>query len=252
MRLVRWLYNRFWLSPLENRVMAHLASKEFSGDTVTVDGKGFDVSQIAGYELDKEDFSRLFFLPNGSNARMVRQNATSPDGAPPGIYIVNQHPFIEHPHENSVGIYTLLRQRNGIFLGGVFVDHIFFDDKAAPDRLATVGIVLLALTAYRMGLHEITLLAGGGAPGMGNWGIPNMIGYLFWPKFGFDAPLEAGEMASYPNIAHCKTIQDVRKSDLNLWDRVCGNGRVMRFDLTTNSKSWKILLDYIQSHKEFQ
>jgi hypothetical protein len=40
-----------------------------------------------------------------------------------------------------------------------------------------------------------------------------MVGYFFWPKLGFDAPLEEGEADGFPHLAGCRTIQNVLAID---------------------------------------
>ncbi len=191
-------------------------------------------------------------LPNDSDGEIEVERSVTVDGAPPGVYIRNHHRFIEVGQFNRVGIYENVGRNNGVFLDGVFIDHVFFD-HAAPANLGTVGFFLLAVTAYRLNFAEITLLAGGGTPSHAlEWGIPGMVGFKVWPKFGFDAALEANETSAVPGLSNCRTVQDVRRKNLDWWENVGGNGRVMRFDLSPHSKSWRILLDYVGGKKEFK
>jgi hypothetical protein len=62
---------------------------------------------------------------------------------------------------------------------------------------------------------------------------------------GFDAPLEPEETDGRPDLAPCRTVQDVIAID-ELWWRENGWQRWMEFDLTADSRSWRKLLDYLR------
>lgn len=245
----RALYAFTSLRRLERHLDNHPVSKSLCGKGLTVNGiaLGPNLVQLTpDFCVDAETFARLFMLPNNSTVRIQTQQQMSGDGAPPGIYVISNHPWIQTRHENSVGFYSGLTAHNGLFVEGAFVDHIFMDKAKTPPEFGTVAFAHLALAAYQLGWDEITLLAGGGAPVHAHkWGIPNMVGYMVWPKFGFDAPIEPGETAGHPGLSNCRTVSDVRAADLHWWEKVGGNGRVMRFDLTPWSKSWKTLLYYV-------
>ncbi|QDD65575.1 hypothetical protein EJD96_16120 [Herbaspirillum seropedicae] len=243
-----WL---FWLSRARDKVMKHHVSSFFSGDGLTLNGTQVQPIDIVplrrNFTLDVQALSHLFLLLNDSSVVVVERTKTGVDGSPPGVYLESNHPFIEKGHVNCVGIYE--NDNHGLFVDGVYIDHVFFDKKAggAPDKLGTVGFFLLAYMAYETDLEEITLLAGGGAPKhAADWAIPNMVGYKVWPKFGFNAPLEPDEVKNAPHLSSCKTVWDVIRIDAAWWEDTDGNGRVMRFDLSPFSKSWRVLLSYIK------
>lgn len=72
------------------------------------------------------------------------------------------------------------------------------------------------------------------------------VGFVVWPKFGFDAPLSPAELNTSPTAAlrACETVQDVIAADIDWWTQ-CGRGRDMSFDLRANSRSWTILINYL-------
>lgn len=254
--VVRRLYYHLRLRSLESTLDRHPTAKTITGTNLSVNGQHLGQGLVElhkGLAVDAEGFGRLFLLPDGSQCVTSVQQMASQDSAPPGLYVQSNHGWIQAGHTNSVGLYSEVSSRTGVFIDGVFVDHIFMDKANAPSQFGAVGFGLLALTAYQIGFEEITLLAAGGAPRhAGKWSIPDMVGYKVWPKFGFDAPLEPHETDSVPQLATCRTVNDVRNLDLDWWENKEGNGRVMRFDLSPWSKSWKILLHYVTSKKEFQ
>lgn len=90
------------------------------------------------------------------------------------------------------------------------------------------------------GYRRISLIAGGG-----KGHDEHMIGYRFWPKLGFDAPLDEGETEGAPHLANCRTVQDVLAIDAAWWESD-GSQRWMEFDLAAESPGWQMLLDYLQ------
>jgi len=93
--------------------------------------------------------------------------------------------------------------------------------------------------AHLAGLSHISLIAAGGL-GFDE----HYIGYKVWPKLGFDAPLAPGEVADAPHLAHCSYVQEVLALDEAWWERQ-GSQRLMTFDLSAYSTSWKKLLPYV-------
>lgn len=87
------------------------------------------------------------------------------------------------------------------------VDHFFLRHQA-PEWLGTIAFALCAMIAHRLGFSRISLIAGGG-----RGHDPRMIGYFFWPKLRFYAPLEPDEADMNAAIAACRTVQDVMAID---------------------------------------
>lgn len=250
--LERW---RVDIDVLEDRVRGTAAGLNFAGqDIYWEDGTEFEGIALSaanlGWErdldLDVAQAAALFFLLNHSRVDL-RQVDAGDDGVPPGLYFYSMNRWIQQGHWNSVGIYTTA-DGHGVYLNS-FLDHIFFrDEPDVPDRLATAGFVLLAVAAYRLGFRKISLLAAGGAPRFwADWAIAGMVGYHVWPKFGFDAPVEADEVAGVPGLENCRTVQAVVGIDPVWWEEEGGNGRVMEFDLAPGSASWSVLINYVKN-----
>lgn len=81
-------------------------------------------------------------------------------------------------------------------------------------------------------------------PGLGY--SARYIGYRFWPKLGFDAPLHTGETAGQTRLTGCTTVQEVLAVDEDWWNRA-GSQRPMVFDLAPHSASWQKLVPYIST-----
>ena len=103
----------------------------------------------------------------------------------------------------------------------------------------------MAISAYRLGFDHIALYAAGNGPVDPN-DPDGFVGFSVWPKFGFDAQLNPAELSAAPSdpLRACQTVQDVIAVDPYWWN-MHGRGRDMRFDLTANSRSWTILLNYL-------
>lgn len=245
--LFKFLLNQVF----KRKLLEHPVSLNFKGEDLTIDGVACKPDELVkltkNVTVTVEGLSKLFMLPNKSTIWVESQFTATEDKAPPGIYCKSLHTWNLAPHENSVGLYELKSNSSGVFLSGVFIDHIFMDKSKTPSNYGAVAFSHLALKAYEEGLTEITLLAGGGAPQFAQqWGIPDMIGFIVWPKFGFDAPLEQAEIQKLPShLQGCTSVSCIVAKDPEWWAQIGGNGRVMKFDLTPWSKSWKTLLYYM-------
>lgn len=239
------------LADLRGRLGRHVLAPDFTGTDISVNGQGLpETIAIDGVEVEHKLFARLFLLPNHARCEVEIEKEKTVDEAPPGIYVKSRHAWLEH--YNRVGLYRLAADTEESGGKGVFIDHVFYDKLKAPEQVGTFSFAQLAVAAYELGYGEITLLAGGGAGANAEeWNPTDMVGYMVWPKFGFDAPLEAGETSGIRHLSKCKTVSDVRKADLDWWENKGGNGRVMRFDLRPDSESWRTLLNYIKGKKEF-
>lgn len=257
-RVLRQPYEALCASP---QVAAHL-SGTFRYDGVELEeGDSFD---LFGVTMSSREAAQLLMALNGARVHEQDQYDYGDDEAPPGTYFTTVHPGLVHEgHKNRVGIYDEQGAGEALFLDDVLeedaprddlgadeaeppravhVDHFYLRHQA-PEWLGTVAFALCAMTAHRMGYVRISLIAGGGCDH-----DPHMIGYFFWPKLGFDAPLEPGETDGHPDLAPCRTVQDVIAID-EAWWRENGWQRWMEFDLTADSRSWRKLLDYL-SEKE--
>lgn len=234
---------------LKTLTESHPVTDLFLGKNLQISGKALEEGSLIEVNeeltIDTEAFSKLFMVPNGSYISISEEDGWGYSSEPPGQYVKWVNEMNLPGHENSVGLYNLENSRTGIFLRGVYVDHLFIDKNKAPPKFGLVAFIHLAITAYQAQFSEITLLAGGGgAAYKDEWAIRDMVGYFVWPKFGFDAQLESFERSSLPeHLKNCQTVRDVTSIDPEWWKKN-GNGRAMRFDLRLESNSWQTLLHY--------
>ncbi len=65
-------------------------------------------------------------------------------------------------------------------------------------------------------------------------------GWLTWPKFGFDAPLNKLDLASLPRaLARARTLNDIMRLKAHDWWSKQGAERTMIFYLRTDSSMMK-------------
>lgn len=254
-------FERTLRPPYEALRGSALARQHLSG-VFRYDGQDLlsdDPFELFDVLLSSEEAAHLLMVFDGSRVHEQEQYNDGLDDAPPGTYFTTVNADVVHEgHKNRVGIYDE-EDGPGLFLedmlasegaeddgeeaqaGGiaVHVDH-FYLRRQAPDGLGTVAFALCAITAHCLGYRRISLIAGGG-----KGHDENMIGYRFWPKLGFDAPLDEGETEGAPHLANCRTVQDVLAIDAAWWERD-GSQRWMEFDLAAESPGWQMLLDYLQ------
>ncbi|KAA1004356.1 hypothetical protein FVF58_32640 [Paraburkholderia panacisoli] len=236
--------------------------------------QGKDLDEASTFQLDdvtltSRQAAQLLMVFDCSRVVEQEQHNIGLDDAPPGTYftVINRE-VIGEGHKNRIGIYLEEGDGTSLHFGdadqvplgeidppaaqpvegqadmarAVHVDH-FFLRRQAPDYLGTVTFALCAMIAHRLGFTRISLIAGGG-----HGHNPEMIGYFFWPKLGFDAPLEPEETAARLEFAACISVQELLAIDRQWWyDN--GTQRWMEFDLAAQSPAWTKLLDYL-SEKE--
>ncbi|CUI05374.1 hypothetical protein [Massilia antarctica] len=241
-------FERDNLKPAEALLMAQENARDyFQGELYQKDGKqrleGITIERPgdATLELDEAETGKLFMIPDGSTvwALTVREK----EDAPAGLEVMSNNPFMAEDENTSVIVYrddvgTSLR------VDALYIRRLVLAADA-PERLATVSFGLMAITAYRLGFHHIELLAAGNGP-IDPDDPDGFVGFAVWPKFGFDAVLHPVEMSTAPieELRRCQTVQDVVAIDPDWWAEH-GRGREMRFDLTADSRSWMILLNYL-------
>jgi hypothetical protein len=240
-------FNRDNLCPAETLLTAHdIARDFFQGELYQRDGTrfgGITIDQPDGSSLDLDEATtgRLFMIPDGSSvwALTVREHGD----APAGLNVMSNNAFMAEDEITSIIAYRD-EQGTSLRLNALHIRRLMLAG-AAPDRLGTVSFGLMALSAYRLGFVQITLFAAGNGTAVRN-DPGDSVGYAVWPKFGFDAPLHPAELnaARSHALRACQTVQDVIAIAPDWWTEY-GRGREMRFDLTANSRSWKVLLNYL-------
>lgn len=241
-------FDRDNLTPAETLLAGQKIARDyFQGELYQRDGvsrlDGITIDQLDGarLDLDESETGRLFMIPDGSIvwALEVREHGE----APAGLEVVSNNLFMAEDEKTSVIAY---RDDEGASLrvDALYIRRLIlaFD---APERMATVAFGLMAISAYRLGFDHISLFAAGNGP-IDPDGPDGFVGFAVWPKFGFDAPLEPAELNMAPSepLRACRTVQEVIAVDQDWWN-VHGRGRDMRFDLSANSRSWTILLNYL-------
>lgn len=247
-------------SLLRTETAQHLLSGTFRFDGDDFVG-GQIVEYVDGHFLQTEDMARLLMIFDGGRVHAQNQLNFGIDDSPPGVYFTSINRRVIHPgHKNRIGLVRVADDANGLFVEsldvdapddedlaadaepefrqGLHVDHHYLADDA-PQFAGTISFALSAMTAHNLGFVSISLIAGGGRDFN-----PDMIGFRYWPKVGFDAELLPGEVAGAVHLADCLTVQDVIARDMDWWDQN-GSQRLMEFDLRAESRSWRKLLDYL-------
>ena len=240
-------FERNNLGQAEKLLMAQdVALSYFQGELydrkgLRLEGITIDRPDGATLDLDEAETGRLFMIPDGSSvwALEVREQGD----APAGLDVMSNNPFMAEDENTSVIAY---RDEAGTSLrvDALYIRRLMLEADA-PERLATVSFGLMAIAAYRLGFDHIMLFAAGNGP-IDPDDLDGFVGFVVWPKFGFDAPLHPAELNAAPTEAlrACQTVQDVIATDPDWWGEH-GRGRDMSFDLTANSRSWRILLNYL-------
>ena len=204
---------------------------------------GITIEQAGGetLDLDEAQTGRLFMIPDGSSVWVLTVRG---DGeAPAGLDVMSNNPFMAEDEHTSVIAYTD-EAGNSLRVDALCIRRLMLAADA-PERLATVSFGFMAISAYRLGFDHIMLFAAGNGP-IDRDDPDGVVGFAVWPKFGFDAALQPAELNAAPTEAlrACQSVQDVIATDPDWWAEH-GRGRDMRFDLSANSRSWRILLNYL-------
>lgn len=240
-------FNRDNLSHAEKLLMAQdVAILYFQGELYDRQGlrlKGITIERSGGttLDLDETETGRLFMIPDGSSvwALEVREHGN----APAGLDVMSNNLFMAEDENASVIAYQ--DERNGFLrVDALYIGRLMLTANA-PKRLATVSFGLMAITAYRFGFEHIGIFAAGNGP-LDQNDAEGLVGFVVWPKFGFDAAMHPAELNATQSKAmrECATVQDMITTDPDWW-QVYGRGRDMCFDLSAHSRSWKILLNYL-------
>ena len=109
--------------------------------------------------------------------------------------------------------------------------------------IGTRSLAIEAQAAKELGAVRIDTYAEGSASDM------RYVGYKVWPKFGYDASLSQREIQSLPNsLSSARTVLDLVETEEGAkWWEEHGTGRFMSLDLRENSRSMRIMREYLQS-----
>ena len=233
------------LQHLEEYINGNPLAKQLNGDELHFVGvtESISIIEVNGRNLSIREFAKIFWLLSSSQVKIKKKNEQS-DGTPGGYCVSSVCDFIEKDSTNEIIWYKSVNG-DGLFIDALHISSIFFNE-VAPEKLATVAFVLMAITAYKLNVHEITLIAGGGV-NQEEWVPSDMVGYFVWPKFGFDAPVDPTELQKEDavHLRKCSTVLEICEEDEGWWRDIGGSGRAMTFNLEPDSESWKALLNYI-------
>ncbi|MES2018395.1 MAG: hypothetical protein V4484_18055 [Pseudomonadota bacterium] len=231
--------------PAESFLLEHPLAALFTGvlfekDDVPLRGLTLPDIGEAPLLLTPAQVGRLFMAPDESVVTF-RHLGEHEDGTPAGFSVSSDSPFMQEGQPLEIVVYQA-PNGNAMRLNNLRVRRVMLN-HAAPDRFCTVAFGLMAVNAYRFNFREITLFAAGRAPLNGR-DADEYTGFAIWPKFGFDAPLLPVDLQKAPALQNCRSVQDVMKADPAWWE-AHGSAREMTFDLRPNSRSWRILLNYL-------
>jgi hypothetical protein len=87
--------------------------------------------------------------------------------------------LIQSQHKNRAGLVTEEVGTTDLYIEALHIDHFFLNERNTPPSLGTFAFALSAITAHRLGLGHVSLVAAGGR------GFHRRhIGYRVWPKLG--------------------------------------------------------------------
>lgn len=232
-------FYRTHLAEIHQRLLADATVSAFlSGARIRLDGIALlaeDHFSLPFGTFSTVELAHLLSIFNGSRVHVQAEKCGARDDAPPGLYftIINNR-VLENRHKNKLGIIQRADADTAdLFVQGLHIDHYFLRENRTPAKLGTFAFALCAVTAHLAGMGLITLIA---ADGHGS--SHRYVGFKVWPKFGFDAPLLAGETSGFPHLHGCRTVQDVIARD-EAWWAAHGTQRRMAFDLSAHSVSWQ-------------
>ena len=145
-----------------------------------------------------------------------------------------------HPWLSDPMIRTLYWDADGA-LRCIFNKQFFLRGNKQRKGYGIHSVALELVTAKHYGIKEVYCMAAGGP------GRPE-IGYYTWPLFGFDANLNAQDIANLPaELAHCRTLNDLMLNpggDAH-W-RARGHSEFVTFSFAPESRCWDILMAYLE------
>jgi hypothetical protein len=128
---------------------------------------------------------------------------------------------------------------------GERVAHI--DWVAAPKKQtggATAALARQIGVLPSLGIDKVRLFAAGSKEELQN----GMQGYMVWPKFGFDGPLQADILAKLPReFRRARTVQDLFRMPGGAdWWRDNGRSIALEFDVRPDSQSMDVWRRYLE------
>jgi hypothetical protein len=187
-------------------------------------------SQITGKTVDAMDLARLTGAPAGSIVRATSYGESN-------IIISSRSEtynfdgrLVRNPDESLV-----------LEMGTVEVDR-----SRRRRGVLTDAFSRQLDQARKLGVDRITLIAA-----RNDDPRDRQLGYLVWPKFGFDADLSPARIKTLPApLAGARTLSDLLSTpEGQNWWRKHGWSIRLDFDMTRGSRSWETWRAYVESKK---
>ncbi|MES2759418.1 MAG: hypothetical protein V4693_18755 [Pseudomonadota bacterium] len=232
--------------PLERFLLGLPLGRLFTGILYTIHNHLLEKLDLEDFgngrlSLSSAEVGRMFMAPDESVVSVLRLSEQD-DFTPAGFNVKSDNEFVQEGKPVVVVAYQDI-DGPGLRLDSLHLARVMLIPDA-PARFCTAAFGLMACTANRHGFKKITLFAGGNGPPPEQEEEGDLVGYMVWPKFGFDAELIPADLNLEPRLSHCRSVLEVTRFDSCWWEQH-GRGREMWFDLAPSSRSWKVLLNYI-------
>lgn len=196
------------------------------GGTTQINARGKEaVSQMFGREIPHEEWVKIACAPPGA---AVHVRAT-----PDGIMIRADHPeaqSIRHIKKTPDGLVCKNESIN-VTTNRAGTGTKLFSEQV--DSLRAMGVKRIETEAARDDSQKV-------------------VGYLVWPKLGYDGPIPKRVMKQLPpEFSGAQMVSDLMKTpEGREWWKKNGDSAKMSFDLSDGSRSLAVLSAYQQSKKD--
>ncbi|NHZ98635.1 hypothetical protein [Massilia sp. CCM 8734] len=159
--------------------------------------------EIGGRVLTRKQSQILSGCPGGGLVRLITMRSDI-------RMVVTHAQFIR-----QWNIIEIRKARDGHVL---YLDYIWFTN--APCGFGAITFLRMAQLAKTLGLVRTELLAAGGTGAKGRSWSEHFWGYEYWPRLGFNAPLQETirqQLQTHPLLSTATTVSEVIQTDLNWW-----------------------------------
>lgn len=199
-------------------------TKRYFNGNVSIDNQLGEDYELNGHILSDADYIALAGAPDGS-AITVQLDAG-------GISITAENPMFSMP-----SVRVIYEDFEG---PEFYLDQTLFglQQEMQGQGIASRSVAMMVEAARERGFTAITTYGEKG---------DNSVGYLVWPRLGFDGDLTDFHKQSLPtNLQGAETILDLMESEEGRrWWAINGTPVALRFDLTSGSKSTRMLNNYL-------
>lgn len=128
--------------------------------------------------------------------------------------------------------------------GFIIINHgLMFRPEYQRLGIGSRSFAMEVMAAVDLGASSIQTVADGSPSDA------KFVGWRVWPKLGYDASLNDGELKNLPaSLSHARTVLDLHESkEGELWWLKNGYGRIMTFMTDKDSRSFRVLSAYLNS-----